>query len=258
MILDDIVAYKKELLKKAKEKKPLDLVKNEVESVRRPLDFFEALMRDEEIINVIAEVKKASPSKGVIREDFDPPAIAGRYEECGASAISVLTDEKFFQGSLEYLKQVKNAVSIPVLRKEFIIDEYQVYEARAAGADAVLLIVAILEKEVLQQLYDLTRNLGMSALVEVHSMEEAKTAMEISPRIIGINNRNLKNFTVDLATTPRISEMLPDNICIVGESGIRTRDDIQFLAEKGINAVLIGETFMRAPDPGTALNDLIS
>ena len=208
---------------------------------------------------VIAEVKKASPCKGVIRADFDPVAIAKSYEQGGASALSVLTDEKFFQGKLDYLTTVREAVSLPVLRKDFVIDEYQVYEARAAGADAVLLIVAVLDDELLKRLHDCVLSLGMDALVEVHDEAEMERALAINPRIVGINNRNLQTFEVSLDVTRRLAESIGQrSFKLVSESGIHTREDMIALGKMSIDAALIGESLMREADPGAKLRELLS
>jgi indole-3-glycerol phosphate synthase len=257
MILDDIVAYKKDFVAAVKRRISLGEIQVEALNAHAPKSFYDALCSPDGSIRVIAEVKKASPSKGVIREDFDPVWIARRYEDCGAAAISVLTDEKFFQGSLEYLKQVRGAIFLPILRKEFIIDEYQISEARAAGADAILLIAAILDDAEMKDFYDLARSLGMSVLLEVHSEDEAERALRIGPRFIGVNNRNLKDFTVDIRRTELIRRMIPEDICLVSESGIRSAVDIAYLKNIGAKAILVGETLMRSADPGLALRELI-
>ncbi len=209
---------------------------------------------------VIAEVKKASPSKGVIREDFDPVAIARTYEGAGAAAISVLTDKKFFQGSLSYLERVRQTVSLPVLRKDFVIDEYQLLEARASGADAVLLIVAGLEPELLKDLLERTEELGMQALVEVHDERELMVALNCGAGLLGINNRNLHTFEVSLSTTERLVEELwtlqGSGIKVVSESGISTREHMRRLGAIGVDAVLVGEALMREQDVGAKLREL--
>lgn len=199
-------------------------------------------------VGLIAEVKKASPSAGVIRPDFDPVAIARRYEEAGAACISVLTDEQFFQGSLDYLKQIRAAVRRPLLRKDFMIDERQILEAVEWGADAILLIVAILDDERLKRFHDLAAEAGLAALVEVHDEDELERALAIRPPLIGINNRNLKTFKVDLGTTERLAKRLfavqPDTL-LVAESGIHTRTDVDRLKGCGARAILVGESLMR-------------
>jgi indole-3-glycerol phosphate synthase len=258
MILDEIVRYKKVFVEHKRKKMPLEKIRENAEKAAPPLDFHQALSKDIPAIHIIAEVKKASPSRGVIREDFEPVKIARRYEECGASAISVLTDEKYFQGSLEYLSAIRKAVEIPLLCKEFIIDEYQIYEARSAGADAILLIAAILEDNQMAQFYSLSSDLNMSVLVEVHTEDELKRTLCIHPRIIGINNRNLKDFTVDIRQTIRLCKMIPDEILVVSESGIHSASDLALLKSHRIRAVLVGESLMRSDDPGTALKNLVS
>lgn len=205
-------------------------------------------------VALIAEVKKASPSKGIIRADFDPVQIARDYEAAGASCLSVLTDEKFFQGSLEYLKQIRAAVKLPLLRKDFIIDERQIAEAIEWGADAILLIVAILEDEPLKRFHQLATAAGLSVLVEVHDEVELERAVAIGAKLIGVNNRNLKNFEVDLATTERIADQLvaigdaPGGHLLVAESGIHTHADVQRLERCGARAILVGESLMRHAD----------
>ena len=207
---------------------------------------------------VIAELKKASPSRGVLREDYDPAAIARRYREAGARALSVLTDSEFFLGSLEHLKQAKAASSLPILRKDFTLAEYHLYEAAAAGADAVLLIVAILQPAELVRLLGLSRALGLDALVEVHSAEELRIAIEAGSHIIGVNNRNLKTFEVSLATSFRLIDSIPDEVVAISESGLRTAEDLERLRSAGFDAFLIGERFMMEKDPGAALEHMLS
>jgi indole-3-glycerol phosphate synthase len=208
-------------------------------------------------IRLIAEVKKASPSKGLIRPDFDPVAIARRYEETGASAISVLTDEKYFQGKLEYLTAIRETVQLPLLRKDFIIDRMQVYESRAAGADAILLIVAALPIGDLHALLSLTRDLGMDALVEVHTEPELCAALSVGAEIIGINNRDLQTFETKLETTIELAPKVPPDKVLVSESGINTRADVERLMAAGVDAILVGESLMREPDPGTKVKELL-
>lgn len=261
MILDKILEQKKIEVAERKTTRPIAELRAKLAGVPAPLDFAATLHRNEnELPAIIAEVKKASPSKGLIRPDFDPVSIAKSYESAGASAISVLTDEKFFQGSLDYLSLVKASVSLPVLRKDFLIDEYQAYEARAYGADAVLLIVAALEEDILVQLFECVQNLGMTALVEVHNESEMETALSIGAGLIGINNRNLYTFDVSLDTTARLmrnAECRMQNVRIVSESGIFTRSDLERLSEIGADAVLIGEALMREHDIEAKLKELI-
>ncbi len=221
-----------------------------------PLDFLGAIAGDP-IISLIAEVKKASPSKGLIREDFDPVQIATIYADNGARCISVLTDEEFFQGSLEYLRQVRAAVEIPLLRKDFILEPIQVYEARAAGADAVLLIAECLDDRSLLQLHDLIESLGMTPLVELYDPTNVDRVVSCGARLIGINNRDLNTFEVDLDHTIRVKELLPSDRHVVGESGIFTRQDVAMLAQANVAAMLVGESLMRQPDIGQAVRDLL-
>lgn len=217
---------------------------------------FEALSADPTSLALIAEVKKASPSAGIIAADFDPVKIALAYEAAGASAISVLTDEQYFQGHLSYMTRVRSQVNIPVLRKDFIIDEVQIHEAVVAGADAILLIVAALEQEQLEVLLDVANTYQMDALVEVHDLEELERALETEARIIGVNNRNLKTFQVDLATTEILSQEIPPDILLVSESGIKNRSDAEKVAQWGANAILVGEALMRAPDIAAKAREL--
>lgn len=256
MILDEIVEYKKLELQSARDKTPFDYLVKAVSGMEPPRDFY-GFVKSTDGLEIIAEVKKASPSKGVISENFDPVRIARDYEKAGASAISVLTDEKFFMGSLEYLSAVKSNVTVPVLRKDFTIDPYHIYEARYYGADIVLLIVSILEKKQLHEFIGITRQLGMSAIVEVHDEGELDTALEAGSRIVGINNRDLKTFEVDISTTERLSDLIPDDVVIISESGISGPENIIRLKKKGINVFLIGESFMKTDDPGAALRNLL-
>lgn len=207
---------------------------------------------------VIAEIKKASPSKGVLREDFDPAAIARSYEAGGATCLSVLTDADFFQGSEIYLQDARAACSLPVIRKDFIIDHYQLAEARAIGADCVLLIVAALDDAQLQSLNQQADDLGLDVLVEVHDGQELQRALQLNPQVIGINNRNLRTFDVSLETTLELIDEVPDGCLIVTESGILASQDVEKMRSNGINAFLVGEAFMRAEDPGEALQALFS
>ena len=254
MILDEIVKEKRAELECRLRHAPIQAL----EAADQPRDFASAIRRpDGAPPRVIAEVKKASPSKGVIREDFDPAAAARAYEGSGAAALSVLTDEKFFQGHMAHLSICRAAASLPVLQKDFIIDPYQIEEARAGGADAVLLIAALLDANALRSFREHAESLGMAALVEVHDEPELESAIDSGARIIGINNRDLQTFRVDLQTTFRLAPFIPPGKIVVGESGIRTRDDLKRLADVGIDAVLIGETLMRAPDPGVKLRELI-
>lgn len=262
-ILDEIVAYKREEVERAKKELPLEQVEHRALLTENPRNFYKAVTKQSDHINVIAEVKKASPSAGVIREDFDPVKVALQYAENGASAISCLTDEKFFQGSLAYIKQIKEAVTLPVLRKDFIIDRYQLFEARLAGADAVLLIAECLTESELVDLLILATELKLTTLIEVHEVE---SLLQVRPHIgfphagyslLGINNRNLKEMKTDLNHTFRMLEMVEDKSVLVSESGIRTHEDVTKLKEAGVPAVLVGEHLMKQPDPGIALNKMI-
>ncbi|MBF5058196.1 indole-3-glycerol phosphate synthase [Alcanivorax sp. 521-1] len=205
---------------------------------------------------VIAEIKKASPSKGVIREDFDPVDIARRYQEAGASALSVLTDEEFFQGHEDYLRAARNAVTLPVLRKDFMIDPWQIFQSRAMGADAVLLIVAALSDAQLDELYHAAQRAGGDVLVEVHSGEELERAMKLNIELVGINNRDLRTFETRLDTSLSLADEVPADRLVITESGIHSREDVRLMRDNGINGFLVGEAFMKAGDPGAALKAL--
>ncbi len=205
---------------------------------------------------VIAEIKKASPSKGVLRESFDPATIAASYERAGAACLSVLTDRPFFQGAAEYLQAARAACALPALRKEFIIDPYQVAESRALGADAILLIVAALEDPQMAELEAAAQALGMDVLVEIHDADELDRALTLKTPLLGINNRNLRNFSVTLDTTFNLLPRVPSDRLVVTESGIATRRDVDLMRDRGVHAFLVGEAFMRAPDPGAALSAL--
>ena len=256
-ILDEIIAHKRIEVAARAQRRPLrDLLSAGFGSTPTP---FTAALRssiDAGRSAVIAEVKKASPSRGVIRADFDPVAIALSYQRSGASALSVLTDEKYFQGRDEYLEAVKAAVSLPVLRKEFIVDEYQIVESRALGADCVLLIVAALAPAQLAAFHQCATGLGLDVLIEVHDRREMETALELAPDMIGINNRNLKTFETRLDTTFDLLDFVPAGTLVVTESGIHTRADVDAMRSQGVNAFLVGEAFMRAEDPGAALEAL--
>ena len=213
--------------------------------LHKTIDFYNALKKDKQI-SIIAEVKKASPSKGIIKEDFNPLEIAKKYSEEKVQAISVLTEKNFFLGDEDYLVKIRQNVALPILRKDFIIDLWQVYQSRCLGADAILLIVSILNDEELKKFQIVAEILGMQCLVEVHDREELERALESGAKIIGINNRNLKTFEVDLKTTEKLMNYIPHDRVVVSESGIKTQDDMRYLKDLGVNAVLIGETFMRA------------
>lgn len=255
MILDTIVAKKKievEQLREQGIRLPDQFREKEIPP---PRGFIRSLTESSELA-IIAEVKKASPSKGVICYDFQPVNIAANYQNNGARAISVLTDVDFFQGSLLYLLQVREVVSLPVLRKDFIIDELQIEEASVSGADAILLIAAILDLSQLRDYQACGAEYGMDVLVEVHDEREAELALEAGSRLIGINNRNLKDFSMDLETTFRIKKMIPDDIPVVSESGLKTVDDFRRLRDEGVCAALVGETLMRAGADSPLLRSL--
>jgi indole-3-glycerol phosphate synthase len=238
-ILDKILAQKVEEVAAAKARLPLAELCQKAEASPKPKDFAGALRRD--TVALIAEVKKASPSKGILIEDFDPLAIGKAYAENGAAAISILTDEKFFMGHLDYLRLLSAELPIPTLRKDFVIDPYQVYEAREAGAAAVLLIVMALEDAQMADLHALITDLGMAALVEVHNEEELERALKLNAKLIGVNNRDLKSFHVDMGTTERIARLCPPEITLVAESGIKSAEDVAAMGRLGASAVLIGE-----------------
>jgi len=255
-ILDKIIAHKREEVALQKQSKPLDAWRAEVESAPPPRDFLAALRVPG--VSLIAEVKKASPSKGLLCPDFEPARLARAYAANGAAAISVLTDTRFFQGSLDDLRAVRQAVDVPVLRKDFVVDPYQVYEARAADADAVLLIVAALDDATLHDLYALIRRLGMAALIEVHNTAELERALSLRPRLIGVNNRDLRTFHVTLDTTAALRPRVPDDVVLVAESGIHTPEDVARLASIGVDAMLVGEALVTAADVGEKIRTLMS
>jgi indole-3-glycerol phosphate synthase len=255
-ILDRIVADKRTELAVAKATQPLDDLKRRAADAPASRSLAKALRKPG--IGLIAEVKKASPSRGLLRSDFDPVALAQSYARAGAAAISVLTDRKHFQGSLDHLRGIRKALphGPPLLRKDFLFEEYQLYEARCAGADAVLLITAILAPALLSELIGISRSLGMDPLVEVHDEAELERALAAGAEIIGVNNRDLRTFEVDLSTTERLARLVPAERLIVAESGIFSRDDIRRLAACGVQGVLIGEALVTAPDPGTKIREL--
>jgi len=254
-ILDEICRNTIKEVAERERRCSVDQMRSACAAAKPPRGFRNALV-DAAGVALIAEIKKASPSAGVIRGDFDPVCIARDYEAGGATALSVLTDTRYFQGSLEYLKAVREAVALPLLRKDFTLTPYQVYEARAAGADAVLLIVACLEDDLLAELKALSESLGMDALVEVHDEEEVERALACGAGLVGVNNRNLKDFSVDLATTRRIGSMLPAGVVLVSESGIKSRQDVVRAGAYGARAVLVGECLMRRDDIRAATREL--
>lgn len=259
-ILNQIVAVKRQEVAAAQNKKSLALVRSDAESRVLTRDFVGA-MRAKIAAGqpaVIAEIKKASPSKGVLRADFIPADIAQSYAESGAACLSVLTDAQFFQGCPDYLKQARASCQLPVLRKDFIVDAYQVYESRAMGADAILLIAAVLDDAQMKAFEVIARSLDMAVLVEVHDAAELARALTLKTPLIGINNRNLKTFEVSLETTLTLMKDVPTDRLLVTESGIQTRDDVLRMGAAGVNAFLVGEAFMRVADPGTALAELFA
>ena len=259
-ILNQIVAVKREEVASALNKKSLAMVRADAESRVLTRDFVGALRAKIAAGQpaVIAEIKKASPSKGVLREDFIPADIAQSYAESGAACLSVLTDAQFFQGCADYLKQARASCQLPVLRKDFIVDAYQVYESRAMGADAILLIAACLDDAQMKDFEAIARSLDMAVLVEVHDAAELARALQLKTPLIGVNNRNLKTFEVSLDTTLTLMRDVPQDRLLVCESGIHTRDDVLRMGAAGVNSFLVGEAFMRAADPGQALAELFA
>ena len=257
-ILERILAVKRAEIAQAKVRKSFGDVQAEARAQDAPRDFIGALRAKISAgrAAVIAEIKQASPSRGVLREDFDPEAIARAYARHGAACLSVLTDRAFFQGRAEHLAAARAASGLPVLRKDFIIDPYQVAEARAMGADCILLIVAALDPVQMRELETAARELGMAVLVEVHDRDELESALALSTPLLGINNRNLRSFETRLETTLGLLAAIPDDRLVITESGIMSRGDVQRMREAGVHAFLVGEAFMRADDPGKALEDL--
>lgn len=267
MFLDEIVARKKEDVRAKKNKKYLAEMKSKLSRFKEsqtgrvsPFSFQETLSRKDKFateisLHLIAEIKKASPSKGIIRESFDPVEIAGIYESSGASAISILTEEHYFMGSLAYLEEVRNKVALPLLRKDFLIDEIEIIEAKAYGASAILLIAAILDRNQTREYFLQAKELGLDALIEVHSEKELEKIIEWAP-VIGINNRDLDTFEVDAKTTLRLLKYIPKGRLVVSESGLSKREDLIPLIDNQVNAVLIGEAFMREKDIKTAVERL--
>ena len=257
-ILGTIVERKYQEVSSLRTQAPIFQLKARIREQDNPRSFVGALKKriHSKQAAIIAEVKKASPSKGVIRKDFDPILIARSYERSGATCLSVLTDVHFFQGSDEYLELVRASSSLPVLRKDFIVEAYQVYEARAIGADCILLIASILDIEKLHEFYDLAMSLGLDVLVEVHNKAELDKALTLSPAMIGVNNRNLKTFEVDLNTTLDLLSLMPEEVVVITESGIGERADVEQMLLNDVYGFLVGEAFMREPDPGQALEFL--
>ena len=254
-MLDEIVEKTKERLVESKKNKSLDELKDEVAkmNITQDFPFKEALSGDE--ISIIAEVKRASPSKGMIAEDFDYVFIAKDYEDAGASAFSVLTEPYFFKGSNDYLKEISENVSIPILRKDFVIDEYMIWEAKAIGASAVLLIVSILSIVELKKFLDLAHDLGLSAIVEAHDGNEIRTALNVGAEIIGVNNRDLTDFSVDIENSISLRRCVSGDVVFISESGIKTPEDVRRLKENDVDAVLIGETLMKCDDKKAMISE---
>jgi indole-3-glycerol phosphate synthase len=257
-ILQDIVTKKKQKVENAKSCRSIRELKAAITDIEKPIDFRSAIKRSaHEKIKLIAEIKKASPSRGLIREDFDPLSIARIYEEKRVHAVSILTEEDFFRGNLKFIKEVKQVLTKPILRKDFIFDEYQIYESRANQADAILLIASILEKNQAAEYLHLSRELGLSVLFEIHNFEELEMTLFIKCDIIGINNRDLKTLKVDIQTTFDIKREIPSGKIFVSESGIKTIEDVNKLREAGIDAMLIGTSFMAANDMGKKIDELM-
>jgi indole-3-glycerol phosphate synthase len=258
MFLDRIVVTKKSEVERLKETFSLSEAERLIADAEPCRGFARALSSSRKrSMGLIAEVKKASPSKGLIRPDFHPAEIAQAYEQAGTDCISVLTDTDYFQGSNDYLRQVRAAVQVPLLRKDFTIDARQIYEARVIGADAILLIAAILTTAEMKEYLQTAKELGMDALVEVHDREELERVLELDAELIGINNRNLKTFVTDLRTTEQLIEMIPSGKTIISESGISSASEIDYLLSIGAHAVLVGEHFMRQPSVGAAVHELL-
>lgn len=252
-VLDSIIEGVREDL--ATRRLPLAQIHQRMEQTAPALDAHTFLSRDE--MNVIAEVKRSSPSKGALASITDPASLAEQYQEAGAAAVSVLTERRRFGGSLEDLDAVRKRISIPVLRKDFMVDEYQFFEARAHGADIVLLIVAALSKSQLKDFYDLATELGMASLIEVHTAQELESAMDIEPRIIGVNSRNLKTLDVDSAGFADLIPQIPSDVIRIAESGIATRSDVEFAQKAGATAILVGESLVKSGDPISAMQELL-
>ena len=257
-ILKKIISRKQEEISERQKNKKIEALIDEAKSASPVRGFVDSMKKRIAAGDaaVIAEIKKASPSKGVMRENFNPAEIAKSYEKGGASCLSVLTDVDFFQGSDAYLQEARAACSLPVIRKDFIVDPYQVYEARAMGADCILLIVSVLDNQQLNQLYSLATALGMDVLIEVHDEQELQRSLPLGAHLVGINNRNLRTFETSLNTTIDMLKQIPDDRIVVTESGIHTAQDVALMRDNEVNAFLVGEAFMRADEPGNELNTL--
>lgn len=255
-MLEQIVFEKKTKLGRINQKEKIKLWESHVNPMPKARDFKQAL-RNQTEISLIAEIKRASPSAGILRRELDVQEMAAIYEQAGASCVSVLTEEKYFLGSTEDVKQVKVSTALPVLRKDFILKEYQIWESRMIGADCLLLIVALLSIGELEKLLNLTKELGLQALVEVHTENELEQALSAGSEMIGINNRDLKTLQVDLKTTERVMPLIPDGIVTISESGISCRKEVLALQERGVNAVLVGEALLKSKSPGAKIRELL-
>lgn len=257
-ILEEIAQKTRERIEKQKERKPMDVIEKEARAMDANTGFpFEKALKKSGI-SFICEVKKASPSKGVIAQEFPYVEIGKRYEKAGASAISVLTEPYYFQGSDDYLKEIKEAVTIPILRKDFTIDPYMIHEAKIMGASAVLLICALLSQETLKEYIEIAHSLGLSALVEAHDAEEVEKGLKAGARVLGVNNRDLKTFTVNIKNSITLRKQVPKEVLFVSESGIKTKEDIGELAKNHVDGVLVGETMMRAGNVSQVLGEMIA
>ena len=256
--LNKIIETTKETVKKSSSYRSISSLEEDFEKYEKR-DFIEAISMkvSKEETAIIAEIKKASPSKGLIRQDFEPKKIAEDYEVNGATSLSILTDEPFFQGKLEYLDMARNTCALPILRKDFMIDPYQIYETKASGGDCILLIVAALDLAQLKDFSKLAEELNLDVLIEVHSEDELNTALSIDPRLLGINNRDLTTFEVDKNLAKKLAKQISKDVIVVSESGINSREDILSSKEEGIHSFLIGESFMRKPSPGKALREIL-
>ncbi|MBU0881597.1 MAG: indole-3-glycerol phosphate synthase TrpC [Candidatus Omnitrophica bacterium] len=256
MMISRIIEEKRRVIEEAKRLKPREELIKDISSISVNSSFKKNISRPHHV-NLIAEIKKASPSKGILRGDFNPVKIAMTYQAHGASAVSVLTDERFFEGKLEHIRMVKESVSLPILRKDFIIDEYQIYESVACGADAILLIADLLSDNEMTGFYQLATSLGLDVLLEVHNEEDMEKAIQTGGEMIGINNRDLNTFKTDLAMTQKLMRLIPAHKIKVSESGIKSYEDVMFMKSIGINAVLIGEAFMEAPDIAAKMREIM-
>ena len=257
-ILKQITDYKKSEVLELKKKQSIKDFEKEIINIENPRKFLDTLISaSNDKFGLIAEVKKASPSKGIIRKDFNPEKIAIDYEKAGAACLSVLTDQNFFHGKSEYLEKIKKIVDLPILRKDFIIDEFQIFESRFIGADCILLIVACLNDTELNDFYNISKSLKMDALIEVHNEDELQRALKLNPKMIGINNRNLKNMTVTLDTSIKLVKKIPKNILVVSESGFKNHSDLKLMEQYGIKSFLIGETFMKSKNIESSVENIL-